>query len=648
MADSRTLKRLVGGGLAAAMVFAAWGDGDALAAKRKKRLRKRGKTLSVQRINVANASGVPGNQVIEVVFNTDVDPVTMNHAFMRVLGENATQTGFTKEVFGTFQVSGNVVRFFPRLPTHLRDPSSPTGAFYPVGALRDQAGENAGLQPSTNYKIELLGNDTFSPIRTKRGRPLRRTVTTQFSTASASNPAELYTTTSYQDSPPPRFAFSNPPDRVPTPEDQYTAVGGTRDVPNDISVSLFCTKVPLSTTTVRIVGNVELTLTSRKGDASQRRPVAGAVYVEQNFATTLMVFQPTFPLADLGTYALNVRKSVKDLTEGYDFQPNRARERLRLNYDWLAKARADNPGLPSSELPNPPAELIPDWPDDPVERGVLKANLLDIGDTYPDEIDPRVMVLFSTRDEPVSNAKFTVNFLKAEDLFDAQISTAEWDASVPSAASAIMTIAGGSAADGDFLPSGDTTIDTDAFPDNTVNWRRLVIPAGVTVTVTGSRPATLKALEIAIDGELQCNGGDGEDPFGGANRITTPTVADGGRGGPGGGQGGDSSGTFPQQTNPEVGDGKAGRVGFDFDPARRRGRCERDILDHHLARPGRFGRRRLGQRGSTASRRRRRRWGRRNRHLHAQSLGEQRGLRRRRRRSPARPDLRGLHDGRGR
>ena len=93
MADSRTLKRLVGCGFAAAMVLAAWPGEDAEAARKKKRLRKRGKTLSVQRINVANASDVPGNQVIEVVFNTDVDPDTVNHAFMRIRGENGLAGG---------------------------------------------------------------------------------------------------------------------------------------------------------------------------------------------------------------------------------------------------------------------------------------------------------------------------------------------------------------------------------------------------------------------------------------------------------------------------------------------------------------------------------------------------------------------------
>ncbi len=562
MADSRTKKLLVGGGLAAAMIIAGVGEGDALAKRNK---RRKGKNLTVQRINVANASNVPGNQVIEVVFNADVDPSTMTHAYMRVRAQNATQTGFTKEVFGTFQVSGNVVKFFPRLPTHLRDPDSPTGAFYDEGTLKDNASENAGLQPATNYEIRLLGNDSFSPIRTARGRPLRRTVVTQFSTASASDPSELYTTNTYQDSPPPRFSFSNPPDRVPTVDDQYSDIGGTRDVPNDINVSLFCTKVPLSTTTARIVGNVDLTLTSRKGDPSQRRPVAGSVFVEQNFATTLLVFGPTFPLADLGTYALRVRKSLKDLTEEYDFQSNRQRERLRLMYDWLAQARSSNPGLPPSELPDPPADLIPDWPEDPVERGILKTNMLDLGDTYPDEIDPRVMVLFSTRDEPVSNASFTVNFLKSEDLYDGKLSTAEWDQTIPSAASAIMTIAAGDGSDGDFLPTSNITINTDVFPENTVNYRRFVIPAGVVVSVTGGRPPTLKALEVAIDGELHCNGFDGKDPTGGGSFESTPTVTAGGKGGPGGGVGGASSNKFGSSANKAQGDGKIGLPGYDFD-----------------------------------------------------------------------------------
>ena len=44
---------------------------------------------------------------------------------------------YTKQVFGSYQVVGTLVRFFPRLPTHLRDPE--TQAFYPFASPQDSA-----------------------------------------------------------------------------------------------------------------------------------------------------------------------------------------------------------------------------------------------------------------------------------------------------------------------------------------------------------------------------------------------------------------------------------------------------------------------------------------------------------------------------
>lgn len=561
MADSKALKRLVGGGLVAALMLVTLGDGDALAA-RKKRRAARGKSLVVQRINVAGSVNVPGNQIIEITFNNDVDAATIGAAYVQIRAENATQTGFTRQVFGTFQVDGNVVRFYPRLPTHLRDPSNASGGFYPQGSDKDNAGENAGLQPSTAYEIRLMGANSLSPIRSTRGRPLRNTISAEFSTASASDPAELYTTSSFQDSPPPQYAFSNPPDRVPSVDDQYTRTGGTQGVPADVAVSVFCTKVPLSPTTARIVGNVELTQTERNGSTDGRRPIGGSVFIEQNYATTLLVHQPTFPLADRATYALRIRKSVKDLTEQYDFANNRQRERLRAIYDWLANSRADNPGTPPGDLADPPAELIPDWPDDPAERAILKENVLIVGDTRPDEVDPRVIVMFTTRDEPVSNAALVINFNRAEDLYDARISTAEWDQTVPGAASAIMTVAAGDGSDGDFLPEGDTTLNGDLLKDATVNWRRVIIPQGVTVTVTGSRAVTLRALEFDIQGRILADGEKGDNAP--SSYQTSPSSnIKGGKGGPGGGVGGDTSNKFPSTSSESQGDGKPGSPGVD-------------------------------------------------------------------------------------
>lgn len=560
MANSRALTRLIGGGLAAALVVASLGAAEHATAKTKKS--RRGRNLTLQRINIANATNVPANSIVEMTFSADVDPATVSHAVIQVRGENATQTGFTKEVFGTFQVNGNVVRFYPRLPSHLRDPASPTGKFYPAGSVRDNAAENAGLQPSTRYQVRVIGADGISPLRSTRGRPLRRGVTVPFATASSTNLSDLYTETTYQSAPPPQFAFSNPPDRAPQISDQYSRAGGASDVPNDISVSLFCTKVPLSPTTARLLGNVELTLTQRKGDLSARRPIAGDIFVEQNFSTTLMVFQPRVPLADVGTYALRVTKNVRDLTENYDFQPSRDRSRLRAIYDWLAQLRTDDPTKPWSELDDPPGALIQDWPADPALRGVYKTNILTIGDAYPDEFDPRVMVLFSTKDEPFTDASFTVNFLRAEDLFDGRISTGEWDVSVPSCASGIMTAAGGTASDGDFLPASDVTIDLDKFGNATANFRDVVIPQGVKVTVKSSLPAQIRAINFTVAGTLQLAANAGDNGLTGSY-YTSVSPMYGGVGTAGGGTGGNSSTQATNSSSNTQGSGNPGTPGYD-------------------------------------------------------------------------------------
>ncbi len=543
MANSNRLWRVVGGTVAAGLVLFAFGDVDAEAAKNRRK-RGKGKSLTVQRINVANSSGVAANAVIEVIFSTDVDPSTINHAQFRVRAQNATGTGFTIGVSGTFQVNGNIVRFFPRLPTHLRDPASATGRFYAQGSALDNAAENAGLQPSTNYEVSLAGRDELSGLKSKRGRTLRKTVNTTFSTAAAADLSDLYTTTTYEQSPPPEFVFSNPPDATPSVSDQYATRGGVPGVRNDLLVSMFATKVPLSPATVRIAGNVEMQLLSRKGDKAAARPVAGSVFLEQNFDTTLLVFQPRFPLADLGVYGVRVGKGVGDLTETFDMQPNRERDRVRAMYDWLAQARADNPGTPAEQLDAPPIDLIRDWPaaSDTVARGILQANILDLGDNDSEEIDPRMQLIFSTRDEDVSDGFFELDFLKFDGLFDGQISTAEWDVSTPGAASAIMTIAGGNASDGDFLPNADQTLNFDTFPGGAANFRDVNIPDGVTVTITGSQPAKLFAINFTLDGTITVNGQDGDDARRGSRDDNLPpdTQRKGGIGGPGGGIGASS------------------------------------------------------------------------------------------------------------
>ena len=103
-----------------------------------------GRAIQIQKINVAQGSGVPANSVVEITMSQAVDPSTVTPATVQVRGQNATLTGYTKQVVGSFQVVGNVVRFFPRLPTHLRDAA---GKFFPQGSPLDDAAANTGFKP---------------------------------------------------------------------------------------------------------------------------------------------------------------------------------------------------------------------------------------------------------------------------------------------------------------------------------------------------------------------------------------------------------------------------------------------------------------------------------------------------------------------
>jgi hypothetical protein len=526
------------------------------------------RALRLLTINVANGANVPANQIIELTFSDLIDPTSVSPATLFVRGINATGTGYTKQVFGSSQVAGRVVRFYPRLPTHLRDANN---KFYPAGSALDDAGANAGLQPSTKYLVLAVGKSSITTIRSSSGKALRSTYYTRFQTASSSPPETLWTTQSYSDQPPPQFSFSNPPDTVPSPETQYATHGGTQDVPSSITMSLFCTKVPLAPGTARNSGNVSMTMLARNGNYALRRPVAGSVFVEQNFDTTLLAFQPTVALADLGIYSLRVNKGVKDLTEQNDFASNRDRDRLNHIYAFLSAARSLAPTVPVSQLPDPGPELVPDWPklSEPgavAARGVLKQNVLALGDAYSDEIDPRTMLICTTRDEPVTQDAIITEFTKGENLYDGTLSIGTVDKDVPSAAAAVFTASGGTAALGDLVPAGSITVNAGSNPQG-LNYRNIVIPAGVTVTLAGGAvtspptqaartfPVTIKCLTFQLDGQIVANGSNGVDGPTNTTYSTLTTIPSaGGPGGPGGGNGGNTTSTITANTRNGTGD----------------------------------------------------------------------------------------------
>ncbi len=559
MAEARNLARFAAGCVAAGVVGLLAGGLDRADAAPRGR---RGGALQVQRINVDGAASIPANEIVEIQFTGAVDPASVSPATLQMRAQNPVNQGFTRQVFGSFQVVGNIVRFYPRLPTHLRDAN---GEFFTAGSSEDDASANAGFQPSTNYQLTIVGRPSYFPVRGANGRPLKATRRATFSTASALDASLLYTTRTYGDSDSPQYSFSNPADTVPTAADKYATHGGTRDVVNNIAPAIYCTKVPLSPNTVRVLGNIELTQIARNGNYALRRPVPGSVFLEQNFATTLLVYQPLVGLADLGTYTLRISKGVKDLTEEQDFKANRDRERLRQIYDSLALARSYTPGEPWESLADPDDVYTYDWPASDVERGELKRNILTLGDTYPDELDPRVMLMFTTRDEPVTDGLYRTNFTGAENIYDAQLSTAELDGSVQGAASAVFTASGGSAVNGDFFPTANQTLNTDNYPLNTINFRRLSIPSNATITITGTRPATIRSLGFLLEGAIHADGRPGTNTATSNSYYYTAWSQNaGGLGGPGGGAGGKSARTTNTPPTPEVpGKGFPGEVGAD-------------------------------------------------------------------------------------
>jgi hypothetical protein len=184
MRTSKTWVRFAAGAAIATGVAAAWPTTDAVA---KGTRQNRGGVLRVTDIDVGSSAGVPLNHIVNIYFTQQIDPASVNTASVRVRSINATGTGYTIEVPGTYQVQGSVVRFYPRLPTHLRDPNpAANGGFYGFGSPRDDAYANAGFQPSRNYRITVIGNPPTPgvfPVRSVKGRILERDYAQKFTTA---------------------------------------------------------------------------------------------------------------------------------------------------------------------------------------------------------------------------------------------------------------------------------------------------------------------------------------------------------------------------------------------------------------------------------------------------------------------------------
>ncbi len=355
-----------------------------------------GDRLRVNSVNVDGLSGVALNQVIEIRFNARVTGSSLTNGSIAIVPLDVATGVLGDARPGVLTRRGNVVRFTPTLPTHARDPDDPDGDFFAPDTARDDAFENGSFRPASDYRIVVAGQTEKRPARSALRLPPRRSETFDFRTAARATSDRLFLLEEYARTPP-DIIFSSPSDRTPLTADRYTQVGGTPGVATAADVTVFfLSGVPLDPAVARAPGVVELTRVARAGTDEPPTPVAGDALLEQDRNRTFLVFRPSQPLAADSTFALRIGASLRDLTGLYRIVDDPKRLRLRAIYDFLAGQRSLSPELDPGLLRDPLAFLIFDWPLDPEERSILKRNVLELGDTRPWEIDPRVFAIFTT------------------------------------------------------------------------------------------------------------------------------------------------------------------------------------------------------------------------------------------------------------
>jgi hypothetical protein len=111
---------------------------------------------------------VPLNRVLKFTFSSPIDPSSVGPASIQIR-EGPT---FGAAVFGKYIVSGNVVRFEPRL-----------------AGLCDLT--DSGFQPDHDYRVTIIGSPEEFAIRNLAGAPLQGTVSASFHTRLDTDP-ELF------------------------------------------------------------------------------------------------------------------------------------------------------------------------------------------------------------------------------------------------------------------------------------------------------------------------------------------------------------------------------------------------------------------------------------------------------------------------
>jgi hypothetical protein len=433
-------------------------------------------------------TGVALNAPLVIRFSSRVEPASVRADTIQI----RHGPGFAQQVQGDFEVDGPVATFRPRLPV--------------LADLSD-----GGFQPGTPYQLTIPGLPVSSTVRSRTGDPVSKSHVAYFLTTL--DPSGYYGPEYFLDQAPQRVICTDPADVLPAAP--WSGPAGALEVPATTPIVLQLTRVPLLPGTVT-GDDVVLTMTEFRGAPAMRR-VPGDVVLVQSSRSVRLEFVPRVRLPDRSRFVLQVSDRVLDLTGSVPLAAHPGRDAIHAQ---AVAARAADPAAPL-------AILLRD---------------------HPLEIDPRTFLVFTTRDEPEEVLSRTLEFDGADvdvdggNGNDAARTTASFDAAVPGSVTAVLTMAGGDGSNGDLRPTVNTTLDTDSplAPDGVFQFRSVLIPAGVTVTVRGSRPAVLRCRgDATIDGVIALAGGGGDAAETQLN-ASLPVRA-GGAAGAGGGRGGDSS-----------------------------------------------------------------------------------------------------------
>ena len=403
-----------------------------------------GSNLTLIDVSVGEFDGVPLNEIIEFEFSTDLDPDTVRPDTIQIRqGPN-----WGKQVPGYFKVEGRFVKFYPRLPM-----------------LPDLS--DGGLQPASDYKITLPGNPKVATVRSATNDRLKKQFVSTFRTAAAGDP-NLFRD-NFIDPLPPMVLFVNPPD-------------GSEGVQADSIISITFNRRPLHPATVN-TANVTLTMVERLG-VPNVRSIPGTPTLVQSHDSVVVVFVPTFPLADQARYELHVDRRVQDLI-GNDIEPS---------FDSTFTIRDEAPRL---------AVITYNFDEDE------KQTICDTDNStasWNETVENGLAALFT-----VAGGNGTAGDLK------------------PTANQQFRP--------SDF-PRGHEVLEEDDVEYDVYNFRTIDIPANVIIRFTpdsNNRPAKILSLNpIEIDGTLTVSGGDGQRGQNAVYNQSKINLSRGGSSGPGG------------------------------------------------------------------------------------------------------------------